>query len=192
MIIKKLIPALLRTSEPTNIFWREGEGYFYSGNKPQKAESINSSCKGYGILLSDKNNTAYACSYQYEHAKIPLLSNDSVKYLADFLIKNGTLPDFVKVEWKTDWDKETIMCMEGYGDNPNDYPYKPQPKLNKDGEIDILKPISERFYTTHEVIELCKKAIQDHYRLTTSQQPYNEEEAEEMEKTWIDRNIFNY
>lgn len=50
----KLNVVLFETEEETNLFWRDGEGYFYLQRK-QTGHSINSSCKGYHIYITDED-----------------------------------------------------------------------------------------------------------------------------------------
>lgn len=42
-----------------------------------------------------------------------------------------------------------------------------------------------------ELKRLCRKAISDHCRTTISDQPYNDEEEEELINEWIKKNLSN-
>lgn len=43
--------------------------------------------------------------------------------------------------------------------------------------------------TLMEMVELCQKAIEDHYRLPTSLQPYNDKDAKIMVQNWFAKHI---
>lgn len=59
------------------------------------------------------------------------------KYVEEYNKRNFI--DNVDVLFQTDWNPETIMCMEGYGDNPDKHPYVPKPKVDKNNYITITK-----------------------------------------------------
>ena len=53
----------------------------------------------------------------------------------------------------------------------------------------IQTKFNQVIYSIKQVKTLCKKAIEDHYQLSISNQPYNDEEAKEMINNWLKKHI---
>ena len=104
-----------------------------------------------------------------------------LKYLNQFIEeynKKGEVKD-VEIEWQTDWNKETIMCMEGYGDNPDKFPFEPKPKLTNGFITIVYKTKEPIYYTEDEVKNLCSKSWLKQPNTTNMLVEFN---------TWFDKN----
>jgi len=191
--------VMLSTDKETNLFWREGDGLFYSDCSPQTAHSINSSCKGYSLhitsneeikegdwYLNEFNNSITKANVNSDHiyyvasCKKIIATTDTSLGLAPFggqdILDLPQIPqsfidtfieeynkdnviDKVMVEYQTDWNKETIMCMEGNGDNPDDFPYTSRFKIDKNNTINISLTENKDIFTFEEVRSIIDQFI---------------------------------
>jgi len=209
--------VMLSTDKETNLFWREGDGLFYSDCSPQTAHSINSSCKGYSLHITSNEEikegdwyfsfigrevrkatkedihqikVSNKAGFEPVRFKIIATTDTSLKILIgceestndnmeeptpiykllpqipqsfiDTFIEEynkDNVIDKVMVEYQTDWNKETIMCMEGNGDNPDDFPYTSRFKIDKNNTINISLTENKDIFTFEEVRSIIDQFI---------------------------------
>lgn len=91
------------------------------------------------------------------------LPQPSPNYIRKFVEQhnNGNVEDIL-VEYQTDWNEETKMCMEGYGDNVQDFSFTPKPIIRNSKYI-LIKSYRQpeiketKYYTENEVKELFER-----------------------------------
>jgi hypothetical protein len=115
--------------------------------------------------------------------KLPEPSNSFIgKYTSEYNKEN--IISEVMVEYQDDWKDNTKLIMESYGDNPNNFPYIPQLKINsKDNTITIkriknswnTKEIKEKFHEFSKVF------------VANTETAYKQKEIND----WLDENLYN-
>lgn len=106
-------------------------------------------------------HSSSGCYDQEADIKIPFPKPSKAfidKYI-DLYNSHGKAIMDVMVEYKDDWDKGTKMCMEGYGDDPEKFPFHPQLKVSLDNIITIKKV--KEVWNREEVGDLLDKFRKD-------------------------------
>lgn len=71
---------------------------------------------------------------------LPISSSFIHNYVTNY--NNGTPNHSATFEMIENWSKETLMMMEGYGDNSNNFKFEPRPVTHLDGSI-VLNEVRE-------------------------------------------------
>lgn len=105
-------------------------------------------------LTTDVDGSGTIGGFYYKNLPEP-----SKEFLGAYIkaYNEGKPIEDVLIEYQTEWCEATMEIMEGYGDNPKDYPYVPKVKVKSDNTITIRK--AKDSWNREEVIAIATKAL---------------------------------